>query len=453
MDHSGNRFATEPMLPLMTKMALPAIAAQLVNLLYNIVDRIYIGHIARIGTQALAGVGVCGSILLLISAFASFVGGGGAPIAAIELGKGNEKRARQLMNNGSFLLVVMTFLTMLPAYLFMKPLLYLVGASDATYPYARQYLSVYLTGTFFVMTTIGMNPFLNVQGHPVTAMVTVLIGAVLNIVLDPLFIFVLGMGVKGAAWATVISQVVSAVWILLFLRSDRASLPLSFIDMKPSWSLIRPILSLGISPFVMAITESIIGFVLNRGLAAYGDIHVSAMTIMQSCMQMISVPVTGFTTGAMPVISYNYGAGLTDRVKEGTKIDFILLSTFNVIMVLAMVLEPGMFARIFTRDKELIGIVKRYMPVFLTGLSIFGLQRACQNTFVALDQPKVSLFIALLRKIFLLVPLALILPHLFGLGVTGIYLAESIADATAATICTIIFVHRFPKILKEAGKK
>ena len=444
-------FESMPMLPLMFRMALPSILAQLVNMLYSMVDRIYIGHIAGVGTKALAGVGVCNTVILLISAFAQFTGGGGAPLAAIEMGRGNHDRAEKMLGNGCLLLLILTAVLMVPVYLFMEPILYATGASAGTIGYAQSYLSIYLAGTLAVMLTIGLNPFINAQGHPGTAMVSVLIGAVLNIVLDPLFIFVFGMGVSGAALATVLSQTVSAVWILLFLLSPRAKLRLKKKNLRPEGALLKSIAALGVSPFVMAGTESIIGLVMNRGLARYGDIYVSALTIMQSCMQIYTVPSNGFTQGASPVVSYNYGHGNGKRVKEGFHVIFAVMTTINLVMTLWIILQPGLFAGIFTSDPELKETVCRVMPLFLAGMTVFGMQRACQTMFIALNQPGVSLFIALLRKIFLLVPLALILPHWFG--VMGIYGAEAVADALAAVCCIFIFMHRFPKIMQNMQKR
>lgn len=440
-------FGSEKMLPLIMKMALPSIAAQFVNMLYGIVDRIYIGHIPETGTIALAGVGICNTMIILISAFAQFTGGGGAPLASIALGKGDDREAKKLMNNGVSLLVFFTIVLMLVTYAFMDPILRLTGASDATLPYAHSYLSIYLTGTFFVMIAIGLNPFLNVQGRPGLAMGAVIVGAVMNIVLDPLFIFVFDMGVAGAAVATVISQAASAFFILRFLVSDQAQLKLSLQDMKPQKRILQKMMSLGISPFVMASTESIIGFVMNAGLSVYGDIYVSALTVMQSCMQMYAIPLNGFQQGASPVISFNYGNGNRERVKEGFRIIFVIMTVFNLVCTLAMIFFPYVFARIFTQNEELIALVSRIMPVFLLGMSIFGMQRACQTMFVALNQPGYSLFIALLRKIILLIPLALILPHFFGY--MGIYTSEAIADGAAAIICILLFLHQFPRILAK----
>ena len=444
-------FGTEKMLPLIVKMSLPAIAAQFVNLLYGIVDRIFIGHVPSEGTQALAGVGVCNSIILIVAAFAQFTGSGASPLAAIELGKGNQEKAEQFLGNGITLLLVFGIVLMLAVYSFMDPILRLVGASEATLPYAHSYLAWYMSGTLFVMITIGLNPFLTTEGHPKAAMFSVLIGAGINIFLDPVFIFTLGMGVRGAAMATAISQGVSSVWILHTLLKEDALLKVTRKTLRPDMAVMHSIVALGVSPFVMASTESLIGFVMNAGLAKYGDIYVSTLTILQSCMMMISTPLQGFTAGVSPVISYNYGQGNTDRIQEGKRIIFCVMTGFNFIITLLIILLPSVFGGVFTSDPKLIAEVQIYAGVFLGGFLIFGLQRSCQCMFLSMNQPKISLFIALLRKVFLLVPLALILPNFFG--VKGIYLAESVADAVAATCCSLIFWKRYPKILKYIQKK
>ena len=441
------RLGTDRMLPLVFRMALPAVAAQIVNLLYNIVDRIYIGHIPGIGTDALAGIGVTGSVIILISAFSSIVGAGGAPLAAIALGQGDRERAGKILGNGLVLLVLFTVLTSASAYLAMEPLLLLVGASEHTLPYAVDYLSVYLLGTLFVEVSVGLNSFINTQGRPAIAMWSVVIGAVLNIGLDPLFIFTFGMGVKGAALATVISQACSALWVLLFLTSRKASLRLERKYLRTDRKIVLATLALGVSPFIMASTESLVGFVLNSSLKAYGDIYISALAIMQSAMLAVSVPLTGFAQGFIPIVSYNYGHGNRERVKECFRIVLAVMFTFNFVLVMFMILFPHVVASAFTSDGRLIATVEQTLPLFLAGMTIFGLQRSCQNMFVALGQAGVSVFIALLRKVFLLVPLALLLPRWWGMQ--GVFAAESISDATAALCCTLIFVWQFPRILRH----
>ena len=441
------RLGTERMLPLVFKMALPAVAAQFVNLLYSMVDRIYIGHIPGIGTDALAGVGVTTSLVILISSFSAIVGGGGAPLAAIALGQGDRSRAGKILGNGFILLILFTLFTSLIAYTFMEPVLLFTGASENTLEYAVDYLSIYLLGTIFVEISTGLNSFINAQGRPAIAMYSVLIGALLNIVLDPIFIFWLDMGVKGAALATVLSQACSAVWVLTFLFSRHASLPLEKRYMALNREIILSIFALGVSPFIMASTESLVGFVLNGSLKTFGDIYVSALTIMQSAMLFVSVPLAGFALGFVPIVSYNYGHGNRERVKECFKIVMTFMFLFNLVLILLMILFPSVIASAFTSDEKLIETVVQVMPVFLAGMTIFGLQRACQNMFVALGQAKVSIFIALLRKVILLIPLALMLPYL--MGVMGVYAAEAISDAAAAICCTVIFAVQFPRIMNK----
>lgn len=448
MNHSyEERLGTDPMLRLIFRMALPAVAAQFVNLLYAIVDRVYIGHIPGIGTDALAGVGVTMSIVILISSFSAIVGAGGAPLAAIALGQGNRERAGKILGNGFVLLLLFTVVTSSLAYLFMEPVLLLTGASEHTLGYAEDYLSVYLLGTLFVELSVGLNAFINTQGRPGIAMTSVLIGAAMNIVLDPVFIFGLDMGVKGAALATILSQACRAGWVLRFLFSRQASLPLERRYMKLDKGIVLSMLALGVSPFIMASTESLVGFVLNGSLKHFGDIHVSALAILQSAMQFASVPLVGFAQGFVPVASYNYGHGYKDRVRSCFRISLITMFSFNFVLMLLMICFPSVVASAFTDDEVLIGTVRCVMPVFLAGMTIFGLQRACQNMFVALGQARISIFIALLRKVILLIPLALLLPRFWG--VNGIYAAEAISDATAAVCCTLLFAWKFPKILSR----
>lgn len=444
------KLGTEKMLPLVFRMAMPAVAAQIVNLLYNIVDRIYIGHIPGIGTDALAGIGVTSSVIILISAFAAIVSGGGAPLAAIALGQGDRDRAEKILGNGFILLLLFAVAAAVLTYVFMEPVLLFTGASENTLGYATDYLSIYLTGTVFVLISTGLNGFINIQGRPGIAMLSIVIGAFLNIILDPLFIFAFGMGVKGAAVATVISQACSAAWVAGFLFSGKASLNLSGKYMRMDIRILGAVMGLGVSPFIMASTESLVGFVLNGSLKQFGDIYISALAIMQSAMQFGSVPITGFAQGVIPIISYNFGHDDKARVKECFRIAVITMFSFNALVMTAMVCAPGVVASMFTSDPQLIGTVKEMMPLFLSGMIIFGLQRACQNTFVALGQAKVSVFIALLRKVFLLVPLALLLPSIWG--VRGVFAAESIADLTAAICCTAIFMATFPKILRKGSK-
>ncbi len=441
------RLGSAPVGGLVFSMALPSVVAQIVNLLYNIVDRIYIGHIKDIGTDALAGVGICSTLIILITAFAMFAGGGGAPLASMALGRGDRERAERMLGNGITLDIIFSLFLVAVIGIFMRPILMATGGSEHTIGYAMSYMSIYLVGTFFVMVSTGITMFINAQGQTRRSMISTVIGAAANIVLDPIFIFIFGMGVRGAAIATVISQVISALYVLHFLTSDRASLRLKRRAMKPDGPTIRSMLSLGISPFIMASTESVIGFVLNGSLVRYGDIYVSALSIEQSCMQFIGVPLGGFMQGCTPVISYNFGAKKSGRVKNTVKIMASVNLIYSVLLVALMMAFPEFWAGIFRKDPQLIDAVSRTLPTFVAGMSIFGLQRACQQTFVALNEARISVFIAFLRKIFLLVPLSLILPRFMGL--MGVFRAEPIADISAAVCCCIIFAVRFPAILRK----
>ena len=335
---------------LMFKMAVPTIVAQIINILYNIVDRIYIGHIPGASASALTGVGVALPIVVFISAFSAFVGQGGAPLSSIWLGKGDKDHAEKILGNGTFLFVLFTIILMLVFYIWQKPLLYAFGASDATISYASIYLSWYLVGTIFVEIALGLNTYIIAQGNPGVAMGSVLVGAIVNIILDPLFIFVFNMEVKGAAIATVISQGLSAIWVIYFLTSKKALLRIRFKYMKPDFKIIKPIFSLGISPFVMRATESLISIVMNRGLQKYGgDIYVASLTIMQSVMQFFSAPVGGFTQGVQPVISYNYGAQNFKRVRQAYKKMILVCGSFSFAGTVVVMVFPGIFAKVFYR--------------------------------------------------------------------------------------------------------
>lgn len=427
---------TAPIGNLMIKMALPSIVAQVINILYNIVDRIYIGHIPDSGSLALTGLGICFPIITLISAFSAFAGAGGAPLAAIELGKAefdSKAKQRALEILGNVIIMILSFSIFLSVFFFVfrNPILTAFGASENTLSYASEYLSIYLIGTLFVQISVGLNPFISCQGYAKTAMSSVIIGAVANIILDPIFIFGFNLGVKGAAFATVISQGISGLWIILFLTSKKSSLPLSFRIIRFNPKVIGKIASLGISPFVMQSTESAIFVVFNAGLQKYGgDLYVGSMTIMQSIMQMCFVPLSGFTDGIQPIISYNYGAKKISRVKEVIRKMLVITFSASIIMGIIVPLFPMEIASIFTSDKDLLLVTKKVLPIYFAAVWIFGIQMAAQRTFVGLGKAKTSLFIALLRKVILLIPLALILPNF--IGVNGIFWAEPIASTTSA---------------------
>ena len=440
-----NRLGTENITRLMISLAIPSVLAQIVNVLYNIVDRIYIGRIPGVGAVALTGVGVTFPIITIISAFSGFASGGGAPLAAIALGQGDRKRAERILGNCVSMLLFFTVILMAFFFVFQKPLLYVFGASDNTIGYSSTYISIYLLGTVFVELAVGLNTFISAQGQARTAMFSVLIGAVVNIVLDPIFIFVFHMGVAGAAVATIISQALSAAWVLRFLCSEKSGIRLKKAGMKLDFSLIGQIMALGVSPFVMSATESAITIVMNHGLQVYGgDLYVGSMTILQSVLQLVFVPISGFTNGVQPIISYNFGAGKFDRVKMTIK-RITFLAAF-VYVVFAM-LRPGLFARLFTTDEDLIALVKKVLPVYIAGMSVFGVQSGVQSSFLGLGQAKISLCIALLRKVILLIPLALILPRFFG--VMGVYYAEPVADILSVLTASTLFLLNIRKILSK----
>ena len=443
---SDSRLGTEKILKLMLQLALPSVLAQIVNVLYNIIDRIYIGRIPGVGAAALTGVGVTFPVITIVSAFAGFANGGGAPLAAIAMGQRDNKRAEKILGNSTFLLLVFSGVLMAVFLGLKKPLLYMFGASDYTIEYAASYITVYLLGTVFVELAVGLNTFISCQGYARTAMISVLIGAIVNIILDPVFIFVLDMGVVGAATATVISQALSAVWVLRFLISAKSQIHLRISDLKPDVKILGSILALGVSPFIMAATESAITIVMNHGLQTYGgDLYVGSMTILQSVLQLIFVPINGFTNGVQPIISYNFGAGQFERVKKAIKNMLIITFLVSFAYVMFAMICPGVFAGMFTNDSDLIDLVKRVLPIYIMGMSIFGLQSGIQSSFLGLGQAKISLCIAILRKVVLLIPFAVILPHFFG--VMGVYYAEPIADIISVVTACTLFLLNIRKIL------
>ena len=448
LSKQDERLGKAPLGRLIVSMVLPAVAAQLINVLYNIVDRIYIGHIAECGDVALTGVGVTFPIIMLISAFSAFAGMGGAPLSSIELGKKDYDKAEQILGNSAGMLILFSLLLTVVFSIFKTPILYAFGASETTIVYAKEYIGIYLIGTIFVQLALGLNTFISGQGASKTAMLSVLIGAITNICLDPLFIFAFGMGVKGAAFATILSQAVSALWVVRFLTSKKSVIRLKVKNMRFKSEIMKKIAALGISPFIMQSTESFVSITLNSGLQRYGgDLYVGTMAIMTSVMQLIVIPTQGITQGVQPIISYNYGAGNKDRVK-GAFIRMLAI-TFLGMFVLAgiAVIWPQVYAGIFTTNKELADLTAQVMPIYFLGMTIFGIQSSCQSTFVALGQAKVSVFIALLRKVILLIPLAIILPKF--IGVMGIYLAEPIADFISVATTAVLFVITAKRILRQ----
>lgn len=441
VEEEQNELGTKPVGKLLFSLALPAISAQIVNLLYNMVDRIYIGHLPQIGETALTGVGVTFSIITLISAFAALIGFGGAPRAAIAMGKKDKEQAEKILGNCiTSILLLAAILTLLFSF-FAKPMLFAFGASEVTIPYALSYLRIYVLGTVFVMITIGLNAFITSQGFAKTGMQTVMIGAGVNIVLDPILIYGFHMGVRGAAVATVISQAVSAVWVICFLTGKKSYLKVRKENLVLQFRILGPVVALGVSPFVMQATESVLSVCFNTSLLKYGgDTAVGAMTILASVMQTAMMPVQGLTQGMQPIVSYNYGARNMDRVRSVFKLTMTACLIYTCSLWLVAMCFPGLLARIFTDDQELIRYAGWALRIYMGASGIFGAQLVCQQTFVSLGKAVHSLFLAVLRKLILLIPLIYILPCFFADKVFAVFLAEPISDFLA--VCTTVILFR-----------
>lgn len=447
MNHT-DELGTAEIRPLFFKLTVPAVVAQVISLLYNIVDRIYIGHMGDAGQAALTGAGLFVPILLLINAFAMLVSSGGAPLMSIRLGEGDRERAEKLMGNCLSALLLFSVLLTAALYAAAPRLLRFFGASDATFPYALSYARIYILGTVFVMLSLGMNYFISAQGFARESMLTNIIGAVINIVLDPILIFGFDMGVRGAAIATVFSQAVSAVWVLRFLLGRRTGVLLRPGCMKLEAGALLPCLGLGVSSFIMVSTESLLSMTFNHSLARYGsDIAVGAMTIISSVSSLVNMPMHGVAQGASPIISYNFGALKRERVKQGFRLIFLTCVGCASAGCVLILLFPRVIAGIFTPDAELLDYSAWAMRIYFAGTFAFGFQVACQQSFVALGQAKISLLMACLRKLVLLIPLILLLPHLTADPVLGIFLAEPISDVAAAAVTTTLFFRRFDRIL------
>lgn len=415
-------------------LALPMTLAQLINVLYSIVDRIYIGHIPHTSAEALTGIGLCLPVITIITAFANLFGMGGAPLCSIARGGHEEDRAEKVMGNSFVMLLLTGCLLMAVCFCFKEPLLYLFGASDVTYPYADAYITIYLAGTIFVMISLGMNNFINAQGFGRMGMLTVLLGAVLNIILDPVFIFVFDMGVRGAAIATVISQGASAVWVLKFLTGEKAILRLTRKAMRLDGGLIKEITLLGTSGFVMSVTNGTVQIVCNAVLARQGgDIYVGIMTIINSVREIITMPVTGLTSGAQPVIGYNFGAEQYDRVKSSIKFMTAGCIIFTAVVWAVLFFEPRFFLHLFTQETELIENGIPAMRIYFCGIFMMALQFAGQSTYVALNRPKQAVFFSLFRKVIIVVPLTIFLPMVGNLGTNGVFLAEPVSNVIGGT--------------------
>ncbi|MDU4882303.1 MATE family efflux transporter [uncultured Clostridium sp.] len=435
---------------LLFRLAVPAIAAQIINLLYNLVDRMYIGHIDNIGKLALTGVGVCLPLIMLISAFAALVSMGAAPRASIFLGKGEHENAEKTLGNSFSLLIILSLIITVIFFFFAKDLLLLFGASENTIEYAVDYMGIYSLGTIFVQLTLGLNSFISAQGFATVSMMTVLIGAICNIVLDPILIFGFNMGVSGAALATIISQSVSMIWILFFLTGKKSTLKLRKKNLHLSKDIIIPSIILGLSPFIMQSTESLIAVCFNSSLLKYGgDIAVGAMTILTSVMQFSMLPLTGLTQGGQPIISYNYGAKNSARVKKAFNLLLISCVSYSFILWALAMITPRSFVLIFNNDPELVEFTSRALRIYMAVSCIFGVQIACQQSFIALGNAKTSLFLALLRKVILLIPLIYIIPMFMSDKTTAVFIAEPVADLLAVTTTSIIFFIQFRKSMKE----
>lgn len=450
MEQDKTFLGTEPIGKLLLKLAVPTVIAQLVNMLYNIIDRVYIGHIPGEGSMALTGVGVCMPLILIIAAFAALVGSGGSPRASIYMGKGDHDTAEKILTGCLSLQIIVSIILTVILLIWNKDLLLMFGASENTITYATAYMNIYAIGTIFVQITLGMNTFITAQGKATTGMMTVLIGAVANIILDPIFIFGMHMGVRGAALATVISQGLSCIWVLIFLSGKKTLLRIKKANILPGLRLVPPCVALGASMFVMQASESVISVCFNSSLLKYGgDIAVGAMTILTSVMQFAMLPLQGIAQGAQPISSYNYGAKNADRVKKTFRLLLITCLSYSVLLWAAVQLVPRVFVSIFTADTSLIEFTAPMLKIYLGGLFLFGIQIACQMTFTSLGKAVNSIIVAVVRKFVLLIPLIYIMPHMISDSTTGVYMAEPIADITAVIFTSVLFTFQFKKALAE----
>lgn len=454
---ADQRLGTAPLLPLIFSLALPTALAQLVNMLYNIVDRIYVGHIPGTGSLALAGLGVTYPIIVLITAFSNLVGMGGAPRASVAMGRGDYKTAEKILGNCITILVVLSVVLSVVFTIYGEPVLLAFGASENTLPYAMSYLRIYLLGTIFVQFTLGMTPFITNQGFAKTSMATTCIGAISNIILDPIFIYGFNMGVVGAAVATILSQALSMVWVLCFFLGKRSVLRIRKENLIPDKAILVLVLSLGVSPFLMTATECLIQLSFNTGAATYGgDSAVAIMSILFSVSQIANLPVQGFCQGAQPLIGYNFGAQKLERVRKTFQVMLTVSMSVTTLVVAAVEIAPQMFLGLFSSDAAIVALGSAPLRIYMLGHFFMGAQNACQQTFLGLGEAKLSMFIALLRKVILLLPLSLVIPRVFGLlGINqllGLYVAEPVSDFISASTCTILFFVIEWKKLKPAPK-
>ena len=450
MNDDKERLGTAPLGRLMFELAVPTVFAQIINMLYNMVDRIYVGRIPEVGSMALAGLGVSFPVILLVSAFSGLVGMGGAPQAAIRMGRKDYEGAEKILGNATVFLVIMALVLCVIFQIWKEPILLMFGASEATVPFANEYLGIYLMGTVSVQLSLGLNQFITCQGFSKVGMMTVLIGAVINIILDPILIYGCHMGVAGAATATIISQTVSAVWVVRFLCSKKSNLRIRRETLRLDPEVLKPVLLLGISPFIMQSTECLVQLTFNTGMQTFGnDYYVGAMTVIFSLSQLLFLPMSGIAQGATPIISYCYGAGNTKRVMQAFKLLLIAIMVFTTGVSGAFVLFPRVFVSLFSSDPQIVDIAAYGLRIYCLGFLIFGAQMACQQTFLAVGEAKISVFLALLRKVILLIPLAIILPRL-GMGTDGLFYAEPISDVLAVIAAVTMFALNIRKILARA---
>jgi len=450
MDNKKEFLATEPIGKLLFRLSIPTVVAQLINMLYNIVDRIYIGHMPGDGSMALTGVGVCMPLIMLVAAFAALVSSGGAPRASIFMGEKDIESAEKTLGNCFSLQIIVSVILTAVLLIWNKDLLLAFGASENTIGYATDYMSIYAIGTLFVQMTLGMNTFITAQGFTTISMVSVIIGAVCNIVLDPIFIFGLQMGVKGAALATITSQMLSCVWIISFLCGKKTQLKIKKENLKLRADIILPCIALGTAAFVMQSSESVISVCFNSSLLKYGgDIAVGTMTIMTSVMQFAMLPLQGIAQGAQPITSYNFGAKNADRVKKTFRLLLITCLTYSIALWAMVMIAPQMFVKIFTSDVPLARFAAPMLRIYLGGLGLFGIQIACQMTFTSLGKAANSIVVAVVRKFVLLLPLIYIMPSILANKTRAVYMAEPVADIIAVTFTAILFTFQFKKALKE----
>lgn len=449
-----NALGTEPVGKLLLRMALPTVTAQIINMLYNIVDRIYIGHIPEAGSLALTGVGVCLPLIMIVTAFSTFTGAGGAPRASIFMGRGDMDAAEKTLGNCFSVQIMTSAVLTVILLLWNRDLLLLFGASENTIAFAHRYMNIYAAGTIFVQITMGMNAFITAQGFAKTGMLSVLIGAVSNIILDPILIFGFQMGVGGAALATILSQAISCVWVLSFLFGNKTRLKIRKENLLLQGKIILPCLALGLSSFVMQSSESIISICFNSSLLRYGgDIAVGAMTILSSVMMFAMLPLQGLGQGAQPIMSYNFGARNADRVKATVKLLLTASFCYATVLWLAVMIAPQVFAAMFTPDPELIEFSKTALRIYMACMMIFGIQIACQFTFTSLGNAKASIAVAVTRKFVLLIPLIYIMPLIFPSNKTmAVYMAEPVADFLAVTFTCILFTFQFKKSMSELSE-